>query len=136
MRRLGPGEELGVVLHPEEERMVRELEDLDAAVGGATADREPVRAEPVEVRRVDLEAVAVPLPDLGPPVDRRPPVESSLREIFWEPRRIVPPRSATSFCSSRRQTTGSGVCGSTSVVFALGSARTLRANSIAAIWNP
>src|ERR1700691_4203722 len=69
MRRLRTGEELGVVLDPDEERMVRDLEHLDPAVDAHARDREPVLAEALEIIGVDLVPVSVALPDLGAPVD-------------------------------------------------------------------
>src|SRR5262249_6880655 len=65
LRRLRP--ELGVELRPHEERVVPDLDDLDELpVGREPREDRPLLLEPVAVGVVELEAVAVPLVDLGP----------------------------------------------------------------------
>jgi len=73
------GFELRVILNGHEERMCGQLDDLhEHPIGTGAAYLHPVRGE--------LPAITV--------------------VAGWAPRRIVPPLSVISFCSSRRQITG------------------------------
>src|SRR5512137_104061 len=55
--------ELGVILARDEERMVRQLDDLDEPVAREAREAQPGIHQPLQVIVVELEAVAVPLPD-------------------------------------------------------------------------
>ena len=99
-------------------------------------DDEPVLDEPRPDRVVDL--VAVPVPLVRRPRRRRPraPACPPSSSTACAPRRIVPPRSSTSFCSGSRSITGYGVSGSISVELAPSSPTTCRANSETATCMP
>ena len=121
VRTVGPALELGVGLRGDEERMQRgrELDELDEPVVGRGARADQARL---------LEAAAVlgcsPRSGAGG-ARRRPPrrrrawtIDPARSRAGYAPRRIVPPRSTTSRCSSMRSITGCGVCGSNSLEFA------------------
>src|SRR5690606_3057880 len=71
VRRRRPALELRMELTPHEVGMIRQLDDLDQAVVGARSTQAQARgAQTFAVVVVELEAMPIPLADLGSTVDR------------------------------------------------------------------
>src|SRR5579885_710742 len=113
VRPVGTALELGVRLRGHEERVhvLGQLDELDEpVVGRRSRGHQPALLEPPAVAVVHLVAVAVTLVDhLGAVRALHDRARLELRG--YAPRRIVPPMSTISRCSSIRSMTGCGVCG-------------------------
>src|SRR6266540_1777345 len=134
VRPRGPGPELWMELPPHEERVVRELDDLDqSSVRREPREHQSVLREDLLVVGVDLVAVLMTLVHDLLPVGCRVP---GTRWQGCAPRRMDPPRSDTFFCSGKRSITGWRVAGSNSEEFAPSRPHTFLAYSMTAHCRP
>ena len=132
-----PRLELRVELAGDEPRVIRQLDDLDQpALLERPGDDEARRRRAAGGSGCSPRSGGGGARGSSPRRrSRRVRVPSAI-STACAPRRIVPPRSSTSFCSGSRSITGYGVSGSISVEFAPSSPTTWRANSETATCMP